>query len=271
MRGMIGLPQYEVYAIRLATVERRAADNFMVRDVHDVHDGVMPLDFFMWLIRGENRLVVVDTGFSDYSATKRNRERMISSAEAVHALGASVDDVQDVIITHLHYDHAGELGSFPAARLHVQDAEVAFATGRYMCHPQLNHFFEVEDVLQLIREVYAGRVDFHKGDEELAPGLSIHRVGGHTDGLQVVRVHTRRGWVVLASDALHYYANLDRRNPFPAIFNVGDMLEGYRMIERLADSSAHIIPGHDPLVRERYPRLPVDGVEIAVLHEEPRQ
>ena len=89
-------------------------------------------------------------------------------------------------------------------------------------------------------------------------------------GLQVVRVRTRRGWVVLASDATHYYANMDQGRPYPILYNVGEMLEGFNTLRRLADSPGHIIPGHDPLVMVRYPaakagmegtvvRLDVDG------------
>src|SRR5690606_30958632 len=122
-------------------------------------------------------------------------------------------------LTHMHYDHSGNFNAFPNARLHVQDAEINFATGRHMCHQALSHFYEVEDMVQMLREIYAGRVDFHDGEGELAPGITLHRVGGHTDGLQVVRVHTQRGWVVLASDAVHFYRNLERGNPFPAISN----------------------------------------------------
>ena len=87
----------------------------------------------------------------------------------------------------------------------------------------------------------------------VAPGLSVHRVGGHTDGLQVVRVHTERGWVVLASDASHLYANMEQNRPFPAVYNVGDMIEGYRRVHELADSAQHVVPGHDPAVLTRYP------------------
>ena len=72
-------------------------------------------------------------------------------------------------------------------------------------------------------------------------------------GLQVVRVATRRGWVVLASDASHYYANMQQARPFPIVYNVGDMVEGWRRARGLADSDQHVIPGHDPLVLERYP------------------
>ena len=88
---------------------------------------------------------------------------------------------------------------------------------------------------------------------ELAPGVTVHHVGGHTNGLQVVRVRTRRGWVVLASDATHFYANLEQARPYPIVYNIGDMLEGFEKVRRLADSPDHIVPGHDPLVMTRYP------------------
>jgi glyoxylase-like metal-dependent hydrolase (beta-lactamase superfamily II) len=72
-------------------------------------------------------------------------------------------------------------------------------------------------------------------------------------GLQVVRVATRRGWLVLASDASHFYANMEQARPFPIVWSVADMLDGYARLRALAESAAHIIPGHDPLVLERYP------------------
>ncbi len=72
------------------------------------------------------------------------------------------------------------------------------------CHPQLRRSFEEGDVAAMIRRLFEGRVQFHDGTEELAPGVTVHHVGGHTMGLQVVRVRTRRGWVVLAADASHF-------------------------------------------------------------------
>jgi len=96
-------------------------------------------------------------------------------------------------------------------------------------------------------------VTFHDCRQELAAGLTVHRVGGHSAGLQVVRVFTQRGWVVIASDATHFYANMQRGFPFPTVYNIGDMLEGHRTLHRLADSPDHIVPGHDPLVMSLYP------------------
>jgi len=122
-----------------------------------------------------------------------------------------------------------------------------------MTHPLMRLPFEAEDVVAMVRKLYAGRVVFHDGDEEFAPGLSLHRVGGHSKGLQMVRVNTRRGWVVVASDAAHYYANMECGLPYPFVFNIGDTLEGYRRAYAVASSPDHVIPGHDPLVLARYP------------------
>lgn len=259
-------PVHEVYAIRYATVERQASDNFLRRDGHD---GVMPLDFFVWLIRGPGADVLVDTGFSAASALARKRSFITHPADALRAMGVAPENVAHLVLTHLHYDHAGNTGDFTGARIHLQDDEMQYATGRYMCHPGLSHFFAVEDVKTMVQHSFDGRTEFHDGDGCVLPGVTLHRIGGHTHGLQVVRVFTARGWVVLASDAAHYYGNLEERNPFPAVLDLGEMLEGYRLLDRLADSREHIVPGHDPEVMRRYRRLDMEGVEAVALHEPP--
>jgi glyoxylase-like metal-dependent hydrolase (beta-lactamase superfamily II) len=101
-------------------------------------------------------------------------------------------------------------------------------------------------------------VVYHDGFTELAPGITLHHIGGHTRGLQLVRVHTQRGWVVLASDAAHFYANWLERRPFPIIDNVAAYLDAFATIEALASSPQHVIPGHDPLVLARYPAAHAD-------------
>lgn len=247
---MGSLPEYEVYAVKYAHHERRSRENFLGGDPHDVP---MPLDYFVWLIRGAGREIVVDTGFSAEMAAKRGRTLLRCPSEGLRLLGVDAAKVSDVVITHLHYDHAGNLGLFPAATLHLQDRELNYATGRYMCHECFRGAYEVEDVVSMVRRVYAGRVRFHEGDAEIAPGVSVHLVGGHTMGIQSVRVMTRRGWVVLASDASHFYANMEEVRPFPIIWSVAEMVEGYAKLRSLAASPQHIIPGHDPLVMARYP------------------
>jgi glyoxylase-like metal-dependent hydrolase (beta-lactamase superfamily II) len=258
---------YEIYAVKYGHHERRAAENFIGGDPHD---GPMPLDYFVWAVVGNGRTFVVDTGFDRKVAEKRQRNVLRTPAEGLKTIGIDADKVEDVVITHMHYDHAGSHELFPAARYHIQEKEMAYCTGKCMCHGALRHPFEAEDVSAMIRRLFDGRVRFHDGTEELAPGLTVHHVGGHTMGLQILRVRTRRGWVVLASDATHFYANLEQGRPFPIVYNVADMLDGHQTIKRLADSPHHIIPGHDPLVLQRYP-APKPGLEgiVARLDADP--
>lgn len=246
----IDLPKYEIYALRYATRAAMRSNHFIGGDPHDAP---MPMDYFLWVVRGGGRTIVVDTGFTAEVAQARSRTFLERPAELLRRLGVAPESVGDVILTHLHYDHAGNLDQFPNAAFHVQDEEVAFATGRFMCFHRIRHSFEVDDVVGLVRLVYKDRVHFYKGDAELAPGISLHRIGGHTPGLQCVRVHTARGWVVLASDTSHFYENMQAQRPFPTLFHIGDMLEGFKTLRRLADSPEHIIPGHDPKVMALYP------------------
>ena len=140
----------------------------------------------------------------------------------------------------------------------------AFATGRNMQHWYLNLGYEVEDVAGMVRLVYQNRVRFHDGDAELAPGLSVHRLGGHTDGTQCVRVWTQRGWVVLASDSAHYYEHFHDSRLFIGTFNAGAAIQAYRRLRELAGGSLrHIVPGHDPMVMERYPAAAgLEGIAV---------
>jgi glyoxylase-like metal-dependent hydrolase (beta-lactamase superfamily II) len=139
-----------------------------------------------------------------------------------------------------------------------------FVTGRHMRHARFAHSFEVEDVVGMVRTLFKGRLVFHEGMDEIAPGVSLHHIGGHTPGLQSVRVHTQSGWVVLASDAAHYYEHMEQGRVFTSMFNLGDALEGYDTLRRLAESPRHIVPGHDPLVMARYPAVSKELEGIAV-------
>jgi len=241
---------YRIYAIRYARLERRSSQNFIGGDGHDFD---MPLDYYVWAIVGDSATYVVDTGFDAATGAMRNRDIIRPVREGLAAIGVEPATVRDVILTHLHYDHAGNHDLFPSARYHVQDREMAFCTGRHMCHGIFGHHYECADVQRMVANVFAGRVVFHDGFAQVAPGIELHRVGGHTAGLQVVRVRTARGWVVLASDAAHFRANLTRAHPFPAVFDLGAMLEGFALLRGLAASDDHIIPGHDPEVLDRYP------------------
>lgn len=259
---------YEIYAVRYGHHARRASENFLGGDPHD---GPMPLDYFVWAIVGQYRTFILDTGFDEAMARQRGRDMVRPVDEGLEILGIDHSRVTDVIVSHMHYDHIGNKALFPEATFHLQDTEMAYATGRCMRHELVRAPFSVDDVTRMIARLYEGRVCFHDGEETIAPGISVHLVGGHSRGLQVVRVKTKRGQVVLGSDAAHFYANMDREDPFPVLDNVSDMLEGYRTMRRLASSEHHIIPGHDPLVIARYPAFRPDVPDIVRLDLAPRE
>jgi glyoxylase-like metal-dependent hydrolase (beta-lactamase superfamily II) len=261
------MSEYEIFAIRYAhNAERRTSENFLGGDPHD---GPMPMDFFVWVLKGGGQTIVIDTGFDAASAARRSRKVMRPVAEGLKAVGVDLAAVKDVILTHMHWDHAGNHDIFPNASYHVQDREMEYCTGRCMCHGTLRHPFDVEDVTAMVRKVFQGRAKFHNGASEIADGVSVHLVGGHSRGLQFVRVRTRRGWVVVASDATHYYQNFQDYRPFPVVYDVGETLEGYNEMRRLASSLSHIVPGHDPKVLQLYPAQPGGPADIVRLDAEP--
>jgi glyoxylase-like metal-dependent hydrolase (beta-lactamase superfamily II) len=244
------LPAYEIYAIRYATREGSRRDNFIGGDPHD---GKMPMDYYVWLVLGHGGAYVIDTGFTAEMARARKRSFLRCPIDSLALLGVQAGAVRDVVLTHMHYDHVGNFHKFANARFHLQEREMAYATGKYMRYARIGHSYHVEDVVGMVRLNFKGRVEMHNGEVELAPGLTLHPTCGHSDGLQSVRVHTKRGWVVLASDATHYYENLATNRPFSTAFHVGQMLDAYRTLERLAPTPRHIVPGHDPYVIREYP------------------
>ncbi len=260
---MSDLPTYAIYAVKYATREARRGENFYLGDPHD---GPMPMDYFVWAAVSPEHTVVVDAGFTAAVAACRNRTHLRTPMEGLRLIGIDAAQVRHVILTHLHYDHVGNLDGFPMATFSVQESEMAFWTGRHAGRGVFRALVESEDVLFLVRENFARRVLYVRETAEIVPGITVHRVGGHAAGLQVVRVPTARGNVVLASDATHYYANIDEDRPFSLVHTVPEMYDAFDTVRALADSPAHIIPGHDPLVMKRYPAAgpALDGIAVRI-------
>ncbi|HET6184344.1 MAG TPA: N-acyl homoserine lactonase family protein [Acetobacteraceae bacterium] len=246
-------PTYEILALRYGIFDGRYQfQNYIIPDDHAAPD---PLDFLVFAIRGNGLTIVMDTGFNPDSAKRRGRELLCTPEQALRNAGIEPATVKDVVLTHMHWDHAGGMQYFPQARFHIQAAEMAYCTGPCMCHPFLRRPFDVEDVQSAIRALYGDRMTVHEGDAEIAPGITLHLIGGHSGGIQSIRVPTQRGWVVLAGDAIHLWGNIRKRVPFPVVVDVAKMLKGFDLIEKLADGPDHIIPGHDPLILKRFPPL----------------
>lgn len=259
---------YDVFAIRYAHI-------FLPRSAcfHGTGDSAeQRLDFYFWVVAGNSRIILVDTGFNAQVAAARGRTATLAPLSALSKLSIAPEAVDTVIMTHLHYDHAGNSDMFPNARFHLQVAEMAFATGPAMIDPAHSQYYSTDDLGRFVRLVHEGRVQFGEGDGEIAPGIEGFLVPGHTDGLQVVRVAGSRGPVVLASDALHFYASMREDRPFPVATDLEAKRRGYRRLLQLAGDDERIVAGHDPEVMRFFPHrrghediAQVDGDPVAPL------
>ncbi len=238
-------PAWEVYALRYGTLPGRRRGENVIGSPDPA--APMPMDYFIWLLRSPDRDVLVDTGFSIAEGARRGRRTLVPVPDLLQSLGVDPDGVRDVMLTHLHYDHAGNVDTFPQATLWFQRTELEFATGPAMAHPFFAEAYDLRAVASL-RASSLSRLRLVDGLTSPYPGIELHRVGGHTGGLQVVRVHTEEGWYVLASDASHFSENRETRRPFPIVADLAEMFAGWEACERLASSPTLIVPGHDPAV-----------------------
>lgn len=249
---------WEVHAIKYADRENRVRGDSFIFD--DNHDAPHPMDYYMWLLRRGAEIILVDSGYDEEEALARGRPIRLDPGAALAPFGITPDQVTQLVVTHLHYDHAGGLHLFPNAHLHLQTAEMAYATGPCMCHDTLRMPFTAGHVCEAIKRLYSGKVTFHDGDGQIAEGVTVHCIGGHSRGLQCVRVQTEAGYLVLASDAAHFYENFQARKPFPIVVDLQNMLDGFDRLLALASRPALVVPGHDPLVRKVFPAGLADHV-----------
>lgn len=243
---------WEVFAIKYADRAARTRSDSFIFD--DNHDAPHAMDYFIWLLRRGDRVIVVDTGYDAAEGQRRDRPIIREPAAALLELGVRAEEVDTLVITHLHYDHAGSVPAFPNARIYLQETEMAYATGPCMCHSTLQMPFTADHVCDMVRRVYDGKVCYLDGDGEVEDGITLHRIGGHSRGLQAVRVRTSAGWLCLASDAAHYYENVFARKPFPIVVDLEEMLSGFDKLEALASGKNLVVPGHDPLITQHFPQ-----------------
>jgi glyoxylase-like metal-dependent hydrolase (beta-lactamase superfamily II) len=216
---------------------------------------VQGLDFFTYALKGGGRNWIVDTGMTSVQSKRMGRDYdfICRPSEALAEIGIDAATEPDVILTHAHFDHVGTLEDYKKARFHIQDEEMIHVTGRDMTMKPFRAAYHPDDVKRLIDLIYADRMVFHDGDVEIAPGIEFILVGGHARGQAVLRVNTQRGWVVLASDAVHVFDETDFERPFAIFYDLAGMIDGYRRIIQLAGHRDLLIPGHDARVTRAYP------------------
>jgi glyoxylase-like metal-dependent hydrolase (beta-lactamase superfamily II) len=254
---------FRVYAIRFAERDAVRGEHFHGYDARagEPHRTA----YYIWLAISDQHTVVIDTGIGpDRAAGIAGLRYRTSPVTALADLDVTAEAVDHVVLTHLHYDHTGTAHSFGKATYVVQEAELDYWTSPWPARIIRESWLQEDKDLAHLQDTQAdGRVLVVTGDATVVPGLSVHLVGGHTAGMQVVRLRTAIGNVVLASDASHFYENLEDDRPFPVLSSMTGTYGAFDRIKQLADSPAHIVAGHDPLVLHRFPRLTPNIAAIA--------
>jgi glyoxylase-like metal-dependent hydrolase (beta-lactamase superfamily II) len=254
-------PQYEVYAIRYATLP-----DFPVSELVAGADPARKLDIAMmiWLIRGNDRNILVDSGFyHDRFFRDWHVNDFTKPSDTLKLLGLKPEDITDVIISHMHWDHSDGMDLFPNARIWIQKDELQYYSGEAWQSKDTHGGIDPDDVLTIVKLNTEGRVSMVNGDvQEIIPGVTCYTGGRHTYASQYVGVRTSAGTVVLASDNVYLYENLEKHVPIAATLDAVSNLRAQDRMKQLATNPGLIIPGHDPAVMAKFPKVAPGVVKI---------
>ena len=247
---------WDVVAVRYATLKSTRETLYYRWFSYGEPDGEQVMDYFFYVLRGGGRTIVVDCGFDPVAGARRGRTCLTEPVEALRLAGVEAASVETLLITHLHYDHIGNLDAFPSAEFLVPERELSFWTSAVARYDQFAHHAEAAEIAKVAAAHEVGRVTLYGGETEIAPGLTAVEVGGHSPGQQILLVDTASGRLVLTSDADHLYEELEQARPFGVLADLEEMYLGFETIKRLgSEPGTTVVPGHDPEVTRRFPAV----------------
>ncbi len=253
-------PKYEVYAIRYATIH-----DFAVSGLVAGADKSRKMDIAMmvWLIKGDGRNILVDSGFyRDQFMRQWHPADYTKPSEAIAKIGLKPEDITDVIISHIHWDHADGFDLFPKAKIWIQKDELEYYAGEaWQGHRRTAA--DPETIVGLVKLNTEGRVGLVNGDaQQIFPGITCYIGGKHTWQSQYIGVSTAAGTVILASDNMYLYENLEKHVPIAQTLDADSNSRAQDRMKQLAASVKLIVPGHDPAVMRNFREVSPGVVKI---------
>lgn len=230
---------FTIRPLRLGTIQRKKG-NMAFQSSEDI---VIDFPLISYFLEGAGHKIIVDTGGSIPDGMKWQPYFQSDNEELDRALfdiGVSPEEIDLVILTHLHWDHAGNNHLFPNARFFVQKKELDFLLSP---DPKDKAGFEMDLVMKTKYET----VD---GDSEIIPGIRVILTPGHTTGMQCVVVETASGKYILGGDLITLFENWEAVPHIPGgvYYDLDVVRESLNKVDKL---DGRILPGHDPKVFER--------------------
>jgi len=224
---------FTIRPLRLGTIRRKKENMSYKCGVMDVID--FPL--ISYYLEGSRHKIIVDTGGPPPDGAKWQpyfRTENESLDKALHTIGVSPEEIDIVILTHLHWDHASNNCLFPKASFILQEKEYDYLI---TSEPKAKAGYDLDLVLKTEYEL----ID---GDSNVISGISVVLAPGHSVGMQCVVVETRVGKYILGGDLITLFENWEAEPHIPngVYYDLNLMVESLEKIDRIHGT---VLPGHD--------------------------
>lgn len=243
-----------VLSVRYGERVVRKNDVFYNYGAYGLPDGDLHMDYNFWVMKSGDKVILMDTGYDISARDWLGEISVMPTPEALKVIELDPLDVDMVITSHFHYDHIGYLGLFENAQVVSGQAEYDYWFGKRDANALEGEFTTAENLVPVEKAKREGRLRLISEPTEVFPGITVYQVGGHCPGEVVALVQTESGPFILASDAAHFYEQIENEWPFFAFTNLDEMRSALTFILKLSkETGATIIPGHDGRTRQKFP------------------